>query len=85
MDLHLILKHKWYDMIEAGIKKEDYRKIGDYYEHKIWQKRKEIENVVFHRGYTNTTMKKKVNEIVCKTGKTEWGAEEGVYYYVIRL
>ena len=23
--LHLVLKHKWYDMIESGEKKEEYR------------------------------------------------------------
>ena len=27
--LHLVLKHKWYDMIESGEKKEEYRiKLG---------------------------------------------------------
>ena len=25
--LHLVLKHKWYDMIESGEKKEEYREI----------------------------------------------------------
>lgn len=85
MDLHLVLKHKWYDMIEEGIKKEEYRKLGSFYKKRIWDKKDEVENVIFHKGYTNTTLKKKVNEIVEDTGKTEWGAEKGIVYYVIRF
>ena len=29
--LHLVLKSKWYDMIESGIKKEEYREIKPYW------------------------------------------------------
>lgn len=29
--LHLVLKKKWYDMIENGIKKEEYREIKSYW------------------------------------------------------
>ena len=29
--LNLVLKTKWYDMIENGIKKEEYREIKDYW------------------------------------------------------
>lgn len=32
--LDLVLKVKWYEMIESGEKREEYRKIGDY-----WAKR----------------------------------------------
>ena len=64
--LHLVLKRKWWDMIESGEKKEEYRTHSDY-----WTKRlvdgeyygsddldryKPFENVCFHIGYTNTTM-----------------------------
>ena len=30
--LHLNLKAKWYDMIESGIKKEEYREIKPFWE-----------------------------------------------------
>ena len=81
--LHLVLKRKWWDMIESGEKKEEYRAQSDY-----WIKRlidgeyhgsdkldryKPFENVCFHRGYTNTTM---TFRIVCITqgyGIPEWG------------
>ena len=29
--LHLVLKSKWYDMIEIGIKKEEYREVKPYW------------------------------------------------------
>lgn len=32
--IHLVLKHKWYDMIESGEKPEEYRDFSEY-----WTKR----------------------------------------------
>lgn len=29
--LHLVLKKQWYDLIESGIKKEEYREIKQYF------------------------------------------------------
>jgi len=31
MDLNLPLKKKWFEMTKAGIKKEDYREMSDYW------------------------------------------------------
>lgn len=33
--LHLILKAQWYNMIEQGIKKEEYRDITPYYQKRL--------------------------------------------------
>ena len=33
--LVLVLKHKWYDMIDSGVKKEEYRKIKPYWEERL--------------------------------------------------
>jgi len=33
--LKLVLTHKWYDMIEAGIKTEEYRDVTPYWEKRI--------------------------------------------------
>lgn len=46
--LDLVLKHKWYDMIDTGDKREEYRKIGWY-----WLKRlvdTEQGEFEFHNG-----------------------------------
>ena len=81
--LHLVLKRKWWDMIESGEKKEEYRTQSDY-----WTKRlvdgeyygsdgldwyKPFENVCFHLGYTNTTMTFRIAHIYQGYGVPEWG------------
>ena len=83
--LHLVLKHRWYDMIAAGIKREEYRDMKPCWEKQIWNKREEIRYVTFHRGYTNTTITKAVEDIVESTGRLEWGAEKNKKYYTIKL
>lgn len=35
MILNLVLTHKWYDMIERGIKKEEYREITPYWSNRL--------------------------------------------------
>jgi len=43
------------------------------------------ETVTFHRAYTGTTMKFRIEKVVIGHGRTEWGAKEGEKYYVIKL
>lgn len=81
--LHLVLKKQWYDLIENGIKKEEYREIKPY-----WSKRllpKDFNIVCFHFGYTNTKMTFQIKSITVDTGKEEWGAEKDKLYFVIKL
>lgn len=52
--LPLVLKGKWYDMIERGFKKEEYRDATPYWEKRIknWMGRRFIAHVVeFRHGY----------------------------------
>ena len=81
--LHLILKHKWYDMIASGEKTEDYRKMEPYYNIRLFKYF--YFNVVFHKGYTNKTMTFKIKDIITDFGKPEWGAEPNELYHVIKL
>lgn len=96
-ELHLVLKHKWYDMIESDEKRQEYRDI------KTWGRRlctfghtkycqgecigckmlidhhimhTTVERIVFHRGYTNTTMKRDLSLITIDRGNPDWGAPE---------
>lgn len=85
MKLHLVLKHKWFDMIASGEKPDEYRSRTPYWKKRLWDRRYEIDEIVFHRGYTSVTMTKKVVEIVEDTGKDEWGAEPLKLYYVVKL
>lgn len=88
--LHLVLKGKWYDMIESCGKNEEYREIRPYWINKLCETatdsgicsgdcRKDIkichfEEVCFHRGYTNTTMTFNIKDITIGKGNPEWGA-----------
>jgi hypothetical protein len=49
--LHLVLAYKWYDMIERGVKLEEYREVTPYWEKRIWGKRPCIRKVAFQKGY----------------------------------
>lgn len=39
--LHLVLKKQWYDLIESGIKKEEYREIKPYWIRRLCLTRKD--------------------------------------------
>ena len=85
--LHLPLKAKWYEMIESGVKTEEYRIQSDY-----WFKRlthfldddfditkgdlgiKHFDLVKFSYGYTRRTMTFEIESISIGKGKREWGA-----------
>lgn len=93
--LPLVLKRKWYDMIESGEKKEEYRDFTPF-----WQKR--IENflylnpgknyvVAFQRGYKKPSMWFTLYGIATRSPefcqsmwkpKTEWGEPLGKHYAI---
>lgn len=91
-DLRLNMKVEWYNMIEKGIKRTEYREIKPY-----WFKRltittrfgsimcRRFDTCTFVYGYTKRKM---IFEVICidrGTGKTEWGAEPGKEYFRIHL
>ena len=87
--LELTLKRKWYEMILCGIKREEYREIKPYwFKRFIWNEKFIDYNFVhFRNGYSSDAPN---FYIECKSikigkGKTEWGAVEGVSYFVIEL
>lgn len=94
--LTLPIRKHWWKMIYDGIKTEEYREIGDY-----WQKRffnigllekdgKPVEgaaaHVIFKNGYGE-----KAPELLARVqlrigeGKRKWGAEPGREYYVLTI
>ena len=58
MKKHLILKYKWFDLILTGKKTCEYR---DY--KKWYQRLKNVDIIIFHRGYTKTTIAKNIQSI----------------------
>lgn len=97
--LHLVLKAKWYDMIDRGEKKEEYREIKQYWMKRLIEDIDEDEEgdtcghvfyvdyecVCFHRGYTSTTMTFRVKNIDIGKGKPEWGAPTDRPVFIIKL
>lgn len=77
--IHLVLKHKWFDMINRGEKKEEYRDITKRYEKIL----KDATHVVFHKGYTNVTCERRIVRIVKGCGNEEWGAEPEKEYFIL--
>lgn len=83
MILNLTLKVQWYNLIERGIKLEEYRDMTDWWTKRIWEHRHEIEAVRF-TDYRRT-MVLKVNDITIGRPKREWTAFAHRTVYIIHL
>ena len=80
--LYLPLRKEWYEMIESGVKTEEYREIKPY-----WGKRlmfKGLTHVKFSYGYTKRTMMFEIERITIGKGKPEWGAPTE-FVFIIKL
>lgn len=80
--LCLPLKKEWYEMIESGVKTEEYRE-GKMY----WCKRlvgKNFTHVKFSYGYTKRTMTFECKGIAIGKGNIEWGAPD-TDVFIIKL
>lgn len=90
--LILPIKKKWFDMILSGEKKEEYREIKPYYDSRFSKYNiradyyKPIGIVLFRNGYSKNSPTLKC-EVKCAIdiGKTKWGAEQGKFYYVLKI
>lgn len=90
--LKLTLKFKWYDLINSGMKLEEYRDVTPYYHSRIDKyidaiKHGETVYVTFYKAYdTNRPqMTFKIESIEIREGNPAWGAVPGIEYYCIRL
>lgn len=68
--LHLVLAGKWYDLIDCGAKTSEYRACTPYWNNRFMKHELfpglscgKYKTVVFHRGYTNKTMKFQIDSI----------------------
>ena len=75
--LHLTLTYRWWDEIAAGRKTCEYRRFTEG-----WRKRlnglKRGDLVVFHRGYTNRTLTRRIEQIRVIGG---WNLPNDVYQF----
>lgn len=68
-ELHLVLKHYWFDKIVSGEKTSEYRECSEYWNKRL--KNKVYDTVVFHKGYTNITATYKIISINITTAQND--------------
>tara|TARA_R110000868_G_scaffold289369_1_gene549502 strand:- start:2027 stop:2341 length:315 start_codon:yes stop_codon:yes gene_type:complete len=93
--LHLVLKKQWYDLIDSGIKKEEYREIKNYWNARFIDGQIKIGGklfkpseiyITFQLGYTNVhRIHFECTGLEITKGKLEWGAEKNNTYHVLKL
>ncbi len=87
--LDLPLKAKWYNMIESGEKREEYREYKEYWYNRLIDKDalsvKPYTHVRFRYGYTKRTMVFKIVSITIGMGNPDWGAPTDREVFVIKL
>lgn len=91
--LHLTLKKKWFDLIEKGVKKEEYREMKPYWTKRLFNdlgnrfESKEYDCIRFRNGYSKDapTMDVEFKGVRRDLGIKQWGAIPGEVYYVISL
>ena len=69
-----VLAYHWYDEIEAGRKRTEYRDVGGYWDKLLWSdgRRGRVKSIKFSRGYTQRKMTWEVRRI-------DRNEEDGVY------
>ena len=86
--LFLPLKKEWYEMIESGVKTEEYREMKKHWVSRLWLIGggvKHFDVVRFSYGYTKCTMTFECKGITIGRGKPEWGAPIDRYVFIIKL
>jgi len=87
--LVLSMKKKWFDMVQSGVKKEEYREVKSFWGVRL---SKYVGHSFFIIKFVNGYGKKKPHfyatarlEEKPRIGKEEWGAKKNQKYFVIRI
>jgi len=80
--LHLVLSYHWYDEIHGGNKYVEYRVMSDHWRKLIWDRRKEITNVCFQRGYAQHPNKMTFEVDSIDIGKCPYDGWDDLYYRI---
>ena len=92
--LVLPLKKEWYEMIECGVKTEEYRECKPYWNKRLMRKvwnfadnslcdiPKKFDAVKFSYGYTKRTMTFECKGITIDKGRKEWGAPDNDVFII---
>ncbi len=80
MNLHLVLTHHWFDMVEEGKKTIEYRRISPHWKRMIWDRREQLKTVSFSRAYTPQKITKRISNI--DIGTCPIPGWDGQYYRI---
>lgn len=83
MRISLTLKTRWFDMIESGYKKEEYRDITPHWQKRIGQRMNEITEVYFTNFRKEMVFK--VDKITIGTPKRKWTERPDRVCYILHL
>lgn len=87
--LTLPIKRKWFDMIVSGEKTEEYREITPYYTSRLHMGHFHEENInscILRNGYSKNSPSIGIDFwIRVGSGREEWGAEKGKFYYILEI
>lgn len=92
--LTLPIKKQWFDMIDSGEKKEEYREITPYYLTRfenagmihLFMPTDETADIILRNGYGKNRPQMKVRvRLHIREGKPEWGATPNKTYYVLEI
>ncbi len=84
--LTLSIKTEWLDMLDKGVKPEEYRNITPYYDARLKRHLGETMVIKFRAGYCVTDRHSIYKMFVeTGTGQEKWGAEKGKVYYRLKV
>ena len=83
--LHLTLKRQWFDMIQSGEKREEYRELKPYWHTRLYLKNFDV--IVFRNGYSKDapSMCVQAGKIRVGRGNPKWGAPVDKDVWIIPL
>jgi len=86
--LHLTLKKEWFDMIDSGVKKEEYREIKPYWTKRFFNEdgsTKDYDIIRFKNGYNSDSPVFNVEFKGIRLGKgnPDWGGDKNNVYILI--
>jgi len=82
-NLHLILKKEWFDKIQSGEKKIEYRAATHFWERRLWNWKFDI--ITFHLGYAKNAprIEKKFIKTELEIIKHEFFGNEEILVFAI--
>lgn len=84
--LTLPIKRKWFTMIRAGDKKEEYRDNTPYYRARFFDHIGEEMDVILRNGYAASSPSMRCRVLVdFGNGRPDWGAIPGREYFILKI